>query len=70
MLALIIREAIIVIISDLAKIANNPRTQRRITDYKGQFQREYQRMTGLERPYEREEDLNQSAAPDMTPLLY
>jgi hypothetical protein len=35
MLALIIRKAMIVIISDLAKITNNPRTQRRITDHKG-----------------------------------
>jgi hypothetical protein len=70
MLALIMRKAIIVIISDLAKIANNPRTQRRIMNYKGQFQREYQRMTSLERPYKREEDLDQSAAPNPTPLLY
>jgi hypothetical protein len=70
MLALIIREAIIVTISDLAKIANNPRTQRRIIDHKGQFQREYQRMTSLKRPHKREEDLNRSAAPDPTPLLY
>ena len=59
----------IVTMSDLAKTANNPRTQRRIADRKGQFQREYQRMTGLERPHEREEDLDRSAAPDPTPLL-
>jgi hypothetical protein len=26
-------------------------------------------MTGLERPHEREEDLDRSAAPDPTPLL-
>jgi hypothetical protein len=41
MLALIIREAIIVIMSDLAKIVNNFKTQRWIVDHKGQFQREY-----------------------------
>jgi hypothetical protein len=35
MLALTIRKAIIVIISDLAKTINNPRTQRQITDHKG-----------------------------------
>jgi hypothetical protein len=35
MLALIIRKAIIVIISDLAETANNPRIQRRITGRKG-----------------------------------
>jgi hypothetical protein len=35
MLALIIRKAMIVTISDLAKTTNNPRTQRRITDRKG-----------------------------------
>jgi hypothetical protein len=39
-------------------------------DCKGQFQREYQRMTSLERPYKREEDLNQSIALDPTLLLY
>jgi len=69
MLALTIREAIIVTMSDLAKTVNNPRTQRRIADCKGQFQREYQRMTGLKRPHKREEDLDQSAAPDPTLLL-
>jgi hypothetical protein len=41
MLAFIIRKAIIVIISDLAKTVNNPKTQRRIIDRKGQFQKEY-----------------------------
>jgi hypothetical protein len=35
MLALIIRKAIIVIISNLIKIVNNPKTQRRIIDRKG-----------------------------------
>jgi hypothetical protein len=69
MLALIIIKAIIVTISDLVKTVNNPRTQRRITDYKGQSQREYQRITSLERPHEREEDLDQSIAPDLTLLL-
>jgi hypothetical protein len=41
MLALIIKKAIIIIISDLAKTANNPKIQKRIIDYKGQFQRKY-----------------------------